>query len=214
MDARDLAAEQVALAGTLLVASLASLAYLGWRRHLAMLRALYLPAILIVVFGVPDALLTLRGNWAVPTREANPFIAAFLRWAGWRGLCLAFALWISGWTLALDGLETLQRRLPGRCGAWVRTAQLYMLYAVALGHLDGLTSWTHAPAAVYRASWGLLAELREHAAWSMPIFPLAYLLYPALTYAVLFTLVHGGIAGGARSMRRKATSALFPAPPI
>jgi hypothetical protein len=201
---QGLAGEQIVLVTSLLAAFCLALAYLRWRGHLGLLRALYVPAVLLVAFSIPDALLTLGGVGGSAAREANPYVRAFLVWAGWRGLCLAFATWVLGWTLYLDILETLRERLLGRAASALRLVQLYTLYALALGHLDGLSAWTHSPVVIYDASWGLLAALRLHAAWSMPSFPLAYLLYPALTYALACTLLHAALASMAGRLRRNA----------
>src|SRR5258708_5293848 len=111
----DIMAEQAALITALLAAFALSALYLRRCGHLRLLSgACWLPALLIVAFSLPDALATLSGTWNAPSREADPFVGIFLTWAGWRGLCLALMIWILGWTLVLDGLETVRLRLPPR----------------------------------------------------------------------------------------------------
>lgn len=192
---------QAALVAALTCAFVVAVAYLSWRGHLAPLRTHWMPALLVVAFGVPDALVTLRGTWGNPSREADPLLRVFLAWAGWRGLCAALVIWIFGWTLALDGMEMLRVHLAGRAPRLVSLAQLYTLYALALGHLDGLTSWTHDPAIVYHASSHLLTALHQYLPWTMSIFPLAYVLYPCLFFGAVFTLAHEGIVVSARDWR-------------
>jgi hypothetical protein len=187
----DIMAEQAALIMALLAAFALSALYLRRRGHLRLLSgACWLPALLIVAFSLPDALATLSGTWNAPSREADPFVGIFLTRAGWRGLCLALMIWILGWTLVLDGLETVRLRLPPRLAPLPRAAQLFLLYALAMGHLDGFSSWTHVPAAFYAASNDLLAVLRQHAAWTMPSYALAYVLYPALVFGALCAAAH------------------------
>jgi hypothetical protein len=201
-----IAAEQAVLITALLAAFALALLYLRRRGHLRLLSGdCWLPALLIVAFSLPDALVTLSGTWNAPSREANPFVGIFLTWAGWRGLCLALLLWILGWTLVLDGLETLRLRLPPHLAPLVRTAQLFLLYALAMGHLDGFSAWTHVPAAFYAASNGLLALLRQHAAWTMPSYALAYVLYPALIFGALCAAAHALLITRGRITRGRTT---------
>lgn len=198
--------QQAVLVLALLLAFGLALVFLRRRRHLVRLRPLCLPALLLAAFCVPDALLTLQGTWGKAAREADPFVRAFLAAAGWRGLCAAFVVWILGWTLVIDGLETLRARLPERLGPVAASGQLYILYAVALGHLDGLTSWTHAPLVVYRASAGLLAALARDAPRAVSAFPLAYVLYPAVVYGALFAAAHALIAVTGRHLALPAVA--------
>jgi hypothetical protein len=201
MTAGAMPGAQVALVAALSGAFLAAVAYLSWRGHLAPLRTHWAPALMILAFSVPDGLVTLRGTWAVPAREADPFVRAFLVWGGWKGLCAALVIWILGWTAALDGMEEVRLRVGGSLARIASLAQIYTLYALALGHLDGLTSWTHDPAFVSDVSSGLLNGLRQYAPWTMTVFPLAYVLYPCLFFGAVFTLAHVGIAGSAREGR-------------
>lgn len=198
--------QQAILVLALLLAFGLALAFLHHRRHLARLRPLCLPALLLAAFCIPDAVLTLRGTWADAAREADPFVRAFLAWHGWQGLCAAFVVWVLGWALVIDGLETLRARLPERLGPLAASGELYILYAVALGHLDGLVSWTHAPAVVYRASAGLLAAVARDAPRVVSAFPLAYVLYPALVYGALFAAAHALIAVTGRHLALPAVA--------
>ncbi len=187
----NLLVEQVTLLSSLAAAFALALLYLRWRGHLSLLSGwFWLPALLVVGLSVPDALATLAGTWGAPAREADPFLRFFLTWDGWPGLCLALALWMLGWALALDGLETLRLRLSPRAALLPRAGQLYILYALAVGHLDGFAAWTHVPLAFYLASNDLLAVLRSYAAWTMPSFAVAYVLYPSLVYGALCALLH------------------------
>lgn len=206
MTAGAIPGAQVALVATLSGAFVLAVAYLSWRGHLAPLRTHWVPALLILTFSVPDGLVTLRGTWGNPFREADPFVRAFLMWAGWRGLCAALIIWILGWTMALDMLESLRLRATGLLGELLSLAQLYTLYALALGHLDGLTSWTHDPAIVYHASSGLLDALQRYVPWTMTVFPLAYVLYPCLFFGAVCTLAHASIAVSARERRALASA--------
>lgn len=206
MDAHIPLGDDATLALTILAAFAVSTAYLRYRGHRALLHAIWLPAILVLAFCLPDALVTLQGTYTRPWYEANPFTRAFLMSAGWRGLCAAFFLWVLGWALVVDGIEELRIHLPELISAsliskLLRATQLYTVYAVAAGHLDGFASWTHAPAMVYIASTGLLVMLQQHAAWSMPVYPLAYLLYPSLVFGAVLTVCHYGVHAGLAQLR-------------
>jgi hypothetical protein len=202
-----LAGEQVTLVCALLLAFGVALLYLHRRGRQALLRSLWVPALGVVALSMPDALVTLQGTWAAPTNEANPFVAVFLRWLGWRGLCLAFPLWILGWTLFLDALESWRQRLSLRRAHWIGQLQLFTVYALAMGHLDGLSSWTHVPALFYHASNAVVSLLLQHGPWPLDVFPLGYVLYPSLVFGAACVLAHVCTVSGTHGMRVRLASA-------
>jgi hypothetical protein len=164
--------------------------YLRWRGHLASLRAVRLPLLGFVVFGICDALVTLQGTWQSPWREGNPSMRAFLLLAGWLGQCLGSGLWILVWAFALDGMETLRTRLSRRGAATISVLRLWAVYALALGHLNGLVSWTQSPRMVAATFAWFYTAWRTHAAWLSALSPLGYPLYSGLFFGGLCTLAH------------------------
>jgi hypothetical protein len=178
------------------VAFALALAYPHRRGRLSALRRLWLPALLLGALLLADELVTLRGTWGAPKREADPLLHASLARAGWPGLCLELVLWILVWALFIDGLEALRLRISRLATATatvLRCARFFTICALAMGDLDGLTSWTHTPAFVYRASSGLLAVVYRYAPRAIADFPLAYVLYPALVFGAVCTVAHIGI---------------------
>jgi hypothetical protein len=183
-------AEQIALLLAIALAAGLGIRYLNWRDHLASLRAIWLPLLGFVVFGVCDALVTLQGTWQAPWREGNPSMRAFLLWAGWWGQCLGSALWILAWALALDGMETLRARISPRGAGLLGALRLWVVYALALGHLNGLVSWTRSPRAIAAIFAWFYAAWRERAAWLGMLSPLGYPLYSGLFFGGLCALAH------------------------
>jgi hypothetical protein len=160
--------------------------YLRWRGRLDYVRPWLIPAALFAVFGSLDAWVTMNGTWNAPWREGNPSIRVFMEWGGWWGQCIATAAWIVGWSLFVDGLGSLGRRLPGRWGTLASYGPLLTLYALALGHLDGLLSWTDSPA------------------WLVVVSPFGMPLYTGLFLGGICALLHNLIGGIAAALKRNA----------
>lgn len=168
--------------------------YLRWRRHARILRTgLLVPLAILVAYSIPEALSTLRGTWNNPTNEADAGIRLFLTWAGWKGLCLYLMLWIVGWALALDALESLRSQGGRRRAVIFGFAQLFLLYALAMGNLDGYSSWTEHPSFFYHASADLVLALWQHIPAAHAMVQLTYVMYPPLMFAMVCTLAHGGV---------------------
>ncbi len=170
--------------------------YLRRLGRLGYARPWLIPISLFVLFGSLDAWVTLSGTWNAPWREGNPSIRAFMEWGGWWGQCVATALWIIGWSLFVDGLGTLGRRLPGRWGTLVSHGPLLTLYALAVGHLDGLLSWTGSPAWLADLFLAFERFLREKATWLVAVSPFGMPLYSGLVFGGMCALLHEGIAIG------------------
>ncbi len=166
---------------------------LGW---LGYARPWLVPIALFAVFGSLDAWVTMSGTWNAPWREGNPSIRAFMEWGGWWGQCIATAVWIAGWSLFVVGLGGLARRLPGRWGTLASTGPLLTLYALALGHLDGLLSWTGSPAWLAGLFAAFERFLGEKAAWLVAASPFGMPLYTGLFFGGLCTVLHLGVQGG------------------
>lgn len=166
--------------------------YLRWRDRLDSARFLLIPILFFAFSGTLDALVTMHGTRDAPWRERNDAVRPFLEWGGWWGQCLATAAWIIGWSLFVDGLESLRRRLTGHWAALLNWGRLLTVYALAVGHLDGFLSWTHSP--VWLADLFSVVErfLQEKAAWLEPISPFGWPLYIGLLLGGLCALVHLG----------------------
>jgi hypothetical protein len=180
------------------------LGYLHWRGRLGYVRPWLIPAALFAVFGSLDAWVTMSGTWNAPWREGNPSIRVFMEWGGWWGQCVATAAWIVGWSLFVVGLGTLGRRLPGRWGTLVSYGPLLTLYALALGHLDGLLSWTDSPAWLAGLFLAFERFLREKAAWLAAVSPFGMPLYTGLFLGGICAVLHCWIDGVAGALKRNA----------
>ncbi len=170
--------------------------YLHRLGRLGYVRPWLIPIALFAVFGSLDAWVTMSGTWNAPWREGNPSIRAFMEWGGWWGQCIATAVWIVGWSLLVDGLGWLGRRLPGRWGTLVSYSPLLTFYALAIGHLDGLVSWTGSPAWLADLFGTFERFLREKATWLVASSPFGMPLYTGLFFGGLCALLHSGIAAG------------------
>jgi hypothetical protein len=207
---RAILGQQLVLLLTIGLAIGLAIVYLRWRSHLDLLRALWLPATLFAIFGTLDALVTMAGTWNGPWREANPTMRAFLLWAGWWGQCVGSFLWVIGWTLVVDGLESLRQRLGGRGASIARGMQLLALYGLAAGHISGFLSW------IFLARLPAVAEvffgLYQRIPWLDAISPFSYPLYLGLSFGGLCTLLHVGILALRRRWRgRLSAGASHPA---
>ena len=116
-----------------------------------------------------------------------------MEWGGWWGQCVATAAWIIGWSLFVDGLGLLGRRLTGRWGTLVSHGPLLTLYALALGHLDGLLSWTDSPACLADLFLAFERFLRGKAAWLTAFSPFGTPLYTGLFFGGICTVLHCGV---------------------
>jgi hypothetical protein len=120
---------------------------------------------------------------------------AFLVWGGWWGQCIGSALWILAWTLVLDGLELLRRRSHPRWATLVGWIRLWTVYALAIGHLNGLVSWTSSPGVVATLFRGFYHAWSAKAGWLSALSPFGYPLYSGLFFGGLCAVVHWAIVG-------------------
>lgn len=197
---RSILGQQIVLLLSIAAAIGLAYAYLRWRHRLSSLRSLWLPLSLFTLFGTLDALVTVRGTWNAPWREGNPAMRAFLVWGGWIGQCVGSAVWIVGWTLVLDGLESLRLRLAGRWAALVGWLRLWTAYALALGHLNGFASWGAVPGAdvATRGFFVFLDWLWAREPGLFAISPFGYPLYAGLFFGGLCALLHAATAAALR----------------
>jgi len=177
--------------------------YLHRRGRLGYVRPWLIPISLFAVFGSLDAWVTMSGTWNAPWREGNPSIRVFMEWGGWWGQCVATAAWIIGWSLLVDGLGLLGRRLTGPWGTLVSYVPLLTLYALALGHLDGLLSWTGSPAWLAGLFLAFERFLREEVAWLVAFSPFGTPLYTGLFFGGMCALLHSGMVGVLKRSARK-----------
>ncbi len=183
--------QRIVLFVAIFLAYVLAVLYLRWRQHGgSLLRLVWAPAALFGVFAPLDALVTLQGTWNLPWEEAEPTMRALLLWEGWRGVCLGFAAWILGGALFVDALESPRLRLRARGGTLVGWLQLYILYALAMGDLDGLLSWTHQPAALYQLFSSVATQCNHWLPWTIGGSGLGYLVGPSLFFGALCTGVH------------------------
>jgi len=182
--------QQAVLVGSILFAIILSLIYLRRRNHLHALQAVRVPLLGFAIFGICDALVTLHGTWQAPWREANPSMRAFLVWGGWRGQCLGSVLWIFAWVLVLDGMESWRDRTSKRTAACISWLRLWIVYALALGHLNGFVSWTDRAEPV-AALFGLFYRFwSRNVGWLGPLSPFGYPLYSGLCFGGVCALAH------------------------
>lgn len=205
MSSSSLTGQRVVLFGAILLAYALAILYLLWRRHGgSLLRLTWVPAGLFAVFAPLDALVTLQGTWNFPWQEAEPTMRAFLLWQGWRGVCIGFVAWILGGVLFVDALEAPRLRLNYRGRTLVGWLQIYTLYALAMGDLDGLLSWTQLPTGLSRL-FSAVAEMSNHwLPWSIGGAGLGYLVGPSLFFGALCTVTHIGVKALARSAALRA----------
>ncbi len=191
---RALILQEIALVCTILISIGAGCIVLRWRAHLRVLRAMRVPLAGFALFGLCDVLVTLHGTWHAPWREANPAMRAFLFWGSWWGLCLGSALWIVAWTLVFDWLEALRECHPGRATriGWL---QLWIGYALALGHLNGFVSWTQTPSSIARLFRQFYTLWSGYAGWLGALSPFGYPLYSGLCFGAIATIIHVVIVG-------------------
>jgi len=188
--------QQIVLLCSILLAIVLGLLYLHWRSHLQSLRSISVPLLGFAIFGICDALLTLHGTWQSPWREANPSMRVFLLWGGWWGQCLGSALWILAWTLVLDRMESW------RAGGSIRTAclasglRLWVVYGLAIGHLNGFVSWLAPSNDVARIFAAFRRLWVTQAAWLAAISPFGYPLYSGLCFGSVCALAHVLIVWG------------------
>lgn len=165
--------------------------YLRWRRHSgSLLRLAWAPALLFGVFALLDALVTLQGTWNLPWNEAEPTLRALLLWEGWRGVCIGFVVWILGSAIFVDALESPRLRLSYRSRTFVGWLQLYTLYALAMGDLDGMLSWTHQPTGLYQLFSAVATSFNHWLPWSVGGAGLGYLVGPSLCFGAMCTAIH------------------------
>ncbi|HNP73524.1 MAG TPA: hypothetical protein PKK15_20595 [Kouleothrix sp.] len=193
--------QELALLGCIVAAAGASVAFLRRRGRLGMLRRLWLPLASFTLFGLADALVTLHGTWQAPWREANPAMRALLLRAGWLGQCLGSALWVLAWALVLSWLEAWRERRPARA-AQLGWLQLWLAYALALGHLNGFVSWAAPRGAIGGAFSAFYRAWSGAAGWLEPISPFGYPLYSGLCFGGVAALAHVLAARLAAAARR------------
>jgi len=123
---------------------------------------------------------------------------ALLLWEGWRGVCLGFAAWILGSAIFVDALESPRLRLRHRSRTLVGWLQIYTLYALALGDLDGMLSWTQQPTGLYQVFSAIATLFNTLLPWSVGGTGLGYLVGPSLFFGAICTALHFGIVARAR----------------
>jgi hypothetical protein len=199
---RAILGQELVLVGVIMLALGLVATYVRARGQLDLARRVWLPVLLWAVFGTLDALVTMVGTWGDPSREGNPTTRAFLCWGGWVGLVLGAFLYVLFWAAAIIGLEALRGRLGGVWGSILGAAQLFILYALAVGHFFGFLSWTP-----YFPFWAQLDWLYMHDRWFFTTSPLGYDSYIGVVLGALCTALHLGIAALLRSPRGAGISA-------
>lgn len=193
--------QQIVLFGAILLAYIVAVLYLRWRRHgISLLRLAWAPAALFAVFLPLDASVTLQGAWNLPWKEAEPTMRAFLLWQGWRGACIGFFAWILGSALCVDALEASRLRLGSRGGALVGWLQIYILYALAMGDLDGLLSWTRHPDGLFDLFSTVATLSNQVLPWSIGGAGIGYLVGPSLFFSAICAVAHVGVVAMARAV--------------
>lgn len=197
----DILPQQIILLLTIGLSIGLVIGYLYWRNRLDSARPLLIPIFFFVVFGTLDALMTMRVIWNAPWREGNSVIRAFLEWGGWWGQCVGTAVWVVSWSLFVDGLESLRRRVDGRWGTLLSWGRLLTVYVLAVGHLDGFVSWTDSPSRLVDLFSGFDRFLWQKAAWLRDFSPFGWPLYTGLFFGGLCALLHCGLASVLRHRR-------------
>jgi hypothetical protein len=182
--------QQTVLICSILLAIGLGFGYLHQRGHLQSLRPACVPLIGFAVFGICDALVTLHGTWQAPWREANPSMRAFLIWCGWWGQCLGSVLWIFAWVLVLDGLESWRSRASKRTAERISWLRLWIVYALALGHLNGFVSWVDRSGPVATLFSLFYRFWSRNIGWIGPLSPFGYPLYSGLFFGGACALAH------------------------
>ena len=119
-----------------LLAIAGSIAFWAWlyQRERVGLRKHLLPLALWTLFGTLDILITAKGTYGNPEREANPLAEFIFIHADPWGPPVASVLWIGLWAGAVLLLN--MRRVPQ--ADFLSRA---VFYGLAFGHLGGFSSW-------------------------------------------------------------------------
>ncbi len=99
------------------------------------LRLFLLPICLWLVFGTLDILITVKGTYGDPLREANPSTRVLLVQFGPWGAALASVLWVCLWAGIVYAINKIK---PGHVSEFV---SLSIFYSLAAGHFFGFSSW-------------------------------------------------------------------------
>lgn len=190
----------------------AVMAYLRWRKRLASIRPVLLPAGLFALFGTLDALVTLQGTINAPTNEGNPTIRLFLVWGGWVGQCVGTVLWVWGWAWLADRLGVWRSKTRGWPAGLLGWARLWLLYSLALGHLYGYLSWTDRASPIVVLNWELYWFLWRQARFLIHISPFGDILYSAMLMGAPAAGLHSVWDWGWRRLQLKHPVAPVPEP--
>ena len=141
----------LALQAATFAAIIISIAFWIWayRRCGVDIRPLAVPIAVWFAFGTLDILITAKGTFTNPYREANPLTRIILLWSGGWGTVVASVLWIALWA---GVVLAINKAWKGRAASF---ASLAVFYSLSVGHLLGFSSWFLPACPIASAASGL-----------------------------------------------------------